>query len=57
MVEVEDEVEDDSGAPQWQATVGRPPAAGNEWPEAPPPRQLRVSREIHPRHRRLFRPA
>jgi hypothetical protein len=56
MVEVEDEVEDDSGAPQWQATVGRPPAAGNEWPEAPP-QQLRVSRVIHPRHRRLFRPA
>ena len=53
MVEVDDEVE--QGATQWQATVGQAPAAG-ERAEAPP-RQLRVSRTIHPRHHRLFRPA
>ena len=56
MVEVEDEDEGETDAPHWQATVGQTPAARNERAEAPP-RRLPVSRSIHPRHRRLFRPA
>ena len=53
MVEVDDEV--DESAPRWQATVGQAPAAGNERAGAPA-RAPRVSRFVHPRHRRLVRP-
>jgi len=54
MVEVDDEVE--AGAPPWQATLGEAPVAADERAESAP-RPLRVSPSIHPRHRRLFRPA